>query len=447
VVPRTRYTRSGDVHIGYQVSGEGPPDIVYVHGYGSNQDVQWEEPRFAHFLRRLAAMGRLATFDKRGTGVSDRLAYEPALEERADDIRAVMDAVGLERATLVATTGGGPPAMLFAATTPDRVDGLVLYGTSPRTMAAPDWPWGQQPDDLDAIVSGSDTLWGTGITAPLYAPSLDGDRRFRDWAARYERSMVSQGAAADLARVNNTHDLRAVLPAIRAPTLVLVREEDMLWIVAGSRYLAEHIRGARLVELPGRDHWPFVGDADGLLDEIQDFVTGARPTPASARVLTTVLFTDLVGSTRHAAELGDRRWRALLDSHDEIVRTEVERLDGRPVKSTGDGALATFDGPARGVRSAFAIRDGLAALGLEMRAGVHTGEVEVRGDDVGGIAVHVAARVAGLAGAGEVLATSTVRDLTAGSGLTFEDRGATELRGLDGEWHLVVAGEATGRRG
>jgi class 3 adenylate cyclase/pimeloyl-ACP methyl ester carboxylesterase len=442
VVPETRYTKCGDVHLAYQESGVGPPDIVYVHGYGSHQDVQWEEPRFAHWLRRLGSMGHLVSFDKRGFGASDRLEREPTLEERADDIRAVMDACHIERCVLVAATGGGPPAILFAATESERVASLVLYGATPRTLFADDYPWGFPVNRIDELVAGVERFWGTGVVADLYAPSLEGDERFRRWTARYERAMASPRAAQDMVRVNNSHDLRSVLATISVPTLVLQRAEDLDWVTAGGRYLAEHIPGARFVEFPGRDHWPFVGDADALLDEIQDFVTGTRPQPASDRVLATVLFTDLVGSTEHAAELGDRRWRALLDSHDAMASEAIERQGGRQVKTTGDGVLATFDGPARAVRCAFAIRDALAGLELDVRAGVHTGELEVRGDDIGGLAVHVAARVAALAQGGEVLVTSTVRDLTMGSGLVFTDLGPRELRGLEGDWRLAAASES-----
>jgi class 3 adenylate cyclase len=409
-----------------------------MNGYGSHQDVQWEEPRFAHYLRRLATIGRLVTFDRRGAGASDRLEREPTLEERVQDIHGVLDAIGIERTNVFATTGSCQPAILFAATAPERVERLVLYAVQARVLQAPDYPWGLPQNVktflLDSLEAGA---WGTGGTSGLFAPSLREDARFVEWQGRYERAMASPASARQILNVTWSHDVRDVLASIAVPTLVLSRVGHPEGLRAGARFVAERIPRAVLQELPGIDEYPFVGESDAVVDAVEEFVTGTRAAPASARVLTTVLFTDLVDSTARASELGDRRWRALLDSHDETVRGELRRFGGTEINTTGDGFLARFDGPARAVRCALAIRDAVAALGLEIRAGVHTGEVELRGDDVAGVAVHVAARVAAEAGPAEVLTTTTVRDLTFGSGLVYEDRGDRTLKGLDGRWRLL----------
>lgn len=356
---------------------------------------------------------------------------------RSQDFRAVLDAQGIERATVIATTGGGPPAVYFAATAPERVDRLVLYNVMPRVLEADDYPWGV-PEEvrqflLDALAEG---MWGTGRTVELYAPSLRHDAQFVRWQARYECSMASPRAAELMDAINFNHDIRDLLPSIAAPTLVLCRPGQTSSIDA-ARWMAAQIPEAYCVELPAGDAYPFVGDSESVLRAIEVFVEAEhRPVSLATRAVKTVLFTDLVASTSKATDLGDRAWRALLESHDAIVRTELSRHDGTEVKSTGDGVLATFDGPARAVRCALAMRKTLAAIGLESRAGLHTGEIELRDDDIAGVAVHLASRVAGLAGAGEILATTTVRDLTYGSDLAFVDLGPRDLRGI-GEWNLV----------
>jgi pimeloyl-ACP methyl ester carboxylesterase len=429
----TRYAKSGDVHVAYQVVGSGPLDLVFVPGFFSQVELWWEEPLCARFFERLASFSRLILFDKRGTGLSDRVAAVPTLEQRMDDVRAVMAAAGSERAAILGVSEGGPMSALFAATYPDRTAALVLYGTFAEFRS-----W-MPPEHLEHFLHAIDATWGTGESLPHLAPSVADDPRFRRWWARHERLGASPGAAMDLMRMNSEIDVRHVLPAIRIPTLVLHRAGDVFVDVSGGRYVAAHIPGAKYVELPGVDHPPFVGDAEAVLQEVEEFLTGVRPAPEPDRVLATVLFTDIVGSTERAAELGDQRWRDLLGAHHAAVRRELERFRGREVDTAGDGFLATFDGPARAVRCARAIHDAVRPLGIELRAGLHTGEIELLGDDIGGIAVHIAARVAALAGPGEVLASSTVKDLVAGSGLRFEDRGTRALRGGPDEWRLFAA--------
>jgi pimeloyl-ACP methyl ester carboxylesterase/class 3 adenylate cyclase len=432
--PETRYAKSGDVHIAYQVVGSGPTDLVLVPGFISHIEEWWEEPLSARFLERLASFSRLILFDKRGTGLSDREAGVPTLEQRMDDVRAVLAAAGSERAAVLGVSEGGAMSALFAATYPERTAALVLYGTFAEFCS-----WVPTPEHLEHFLHAIDEGWGTGRSLPHFAPSVADDSRFRRWWARYERLGASPGAAMALMRMNSEIDVRHVLPAIRVPTLVLHRTGDVTVDVEAGRYQAAHIPGATYVELPGVDHLPFVGDAEAVLDEIEEFLTGARPVAEPDRVLATVLFTDVVGSTELAARLGDRRWRDLLDAHHAAVRRQLDRFRGREVKTVGDGFLATFDGPARAIRCADAIRASVRTLGLEVRAGLHTGEVELIGDDVGGIAIHVGARVAALAGPGEVLVSSTVKDLVAGSGLRFEDRGTHRLKGVPEGWRLFAA--------
>jgi class 3 adenylate cyclase/pimeloyl-ACP methyl ester carboxylesterase len=431
--PETRYAKSGDVHIAYQVVESGPTDLVLVPGFISHIEEWWEEPLSARFLERLASFSRLILFDKRGTGLSDREAGVPTLEQRMDDVRAVLAAAGSERAAVLGVSEGGAMSALFAATYPERTAALVLYGTFAEFCS-----WVPTPEHLEHFLHAIDEGWGTGRSLPHFAPSVADDSRFRRWWARYERLGASPGAAMALMRMNSEIDVRHVLPAIRVPTLVLHRTGDVTVDVEAGRYQAAHIPGATYVELPGVDHLPFVGDAEAVLDEIEEFLTGARPVAEPDRVLATVLFTDVVGSTELAARLGDRRWRDLLDAHHAAVRRQLARFRGREVKTVGDGFLATFDGPARAIRCADAIRASVRTLGLEVRAGLHTGEVELIGDDVGGIAIHVGARVAALAGPGEVLVSSTVKDLVAGSGLRFEDRGTHRLKGVPEGWRLFA---------
>jgi class 3 adenylate cyclase len=444
VQPETRYARSGDVSIAYQVVGEGPFDVVFVPGSVSNVEYGWEEPSLARFYERLASFSRLILFDKRGTGLSDRVKDVPMLETRMDDVRAVMDAAGSERAAILGVSEGGPMAALFAATYPARTFAAVLYGSPSRYAWAPDYPWGVTLEEYRRELEEVERRWGT----PEYsdellqwlAPSVADDEGFKRWFRTYVRLSASPGAARDLERMNMEIDVRQVLPAIRVPTLVLNRAEDR---AERARYLAAQIPGARYVELPGRDHAPWVGDADALVDAVREFVTGAWEEGAweeaePDRVLATVLFTDIVGSSEKAASLGDRGWRDLLERHHAEVRRQLVRFRGKEVDTAGDGFFASFDGPARAIRCASAIVESMPKLGLEVRAGLHTGECELVDDKVAGIAVHTGARVASQARPGEVLVSSTVKDLVAGSGLAFQDRGAHELTGIPGEWRLYA---------
>ncbi len=431
--PETKYTKSGDFNIAYQVVGDGPFDLVYIHGSLSHLEWSWEEPSYARFLHRLASFSRLVMLDKRGTGLSDRVAGIPTLEERMDDVRAVMDAVGSERAALLGASEGGSLVSLFAATYPGRTSALVLYGTIGRHAAQ-----GLSSEQLQPILDAMERNWGQGIDLPMWAPSRAHDPQLKQWYSRWQRLVASPGAWIALFRMNQKIDIRHVLPAIRVPTLILHRTGDRAVSVEEGRYLAERIPGAKYVELPGTDHFWFVGDSDAILDEVQEFLTGVRPAPEPDRMLATVLFTDIVGSTQRAAELGDRRWRDLLDSYYALSRRELGRFRGREVKTTGDGFLATFDGPARGIRCASAISGSVDQLGIAIRAGLHTGECEMMGEDVGGIAVHIGARVTAEATGGEVLVSSTVKDLVAGSGLEFEERGSHRLKGVPDEWRLFA---------
>jgi pimeloyl-ACP methyl ester carboxylesterase len=436
--PETRYAHSGDVNIAYQVLGSGPLDLVFVMGWVSNVELAWEEPAFARFLMRLASFSRLILFDKRGTGLSDRATDMPSLETRIDDVRAVMDVVGSERAALFGISEGGPLCMLFAASHPTRTSAVIMAGSYPKRTWAPDYPWGPTDEELEVWIDQIQHEWGGPAGVDVRAPSMAHDERFRQWWARFLRMSASPTAVTTLARMNGQIDVRHILPAIRAPTLILHAVGDRAIDIGGSRYMAERISAATFVELPGADHLPWLSDADVILEEVEEFLTGVRPSFESDRVLATVLFTNIVGATEKAVELGDRRWHDLLDSHNALVRRELARFRGREVDTVGDGFLATFDGPARAVRCARAISEGVRVLGLEIRAGLHTGECEVMGDDVGGIAVHTAARVAALAGPGEVLVSSTVKDLVAGSGLNFRECGARTLTGIPGEWRLFA---------
>ena len=434
----TRYARSGEAHIAYQTVGSGSVDLILLPGAFSHVEHQWEEPSFARFLRRLASFSRLIVFDVRGTGLSDRAAELPTLEEQIDDVLAVLDAVGSERAALFGLSQGGGLAALFAAAHPDRTSALVLFGAYARSTWADDYPWGRTPEDYETLMRTADEGWGSGAFLPLVAPTMADDASFKLWWARLERLSGSPVAILAFLRAQREADVRHVLPAIRVPTLILQRNDDAYRNPGSGRYFAETIPGAKYVELSGRDNLPYVGDQDAVLDEVEEFLTGARHAAEPDRVLATVLFTDIVGSTQRAAELGDRAWRDLLERHDALVRRELDRGRGREVDTAGDGFLATFDGPARAIGCAQAIAERVRDLGLEVRSGLHTGEIELAGDHVRGIAVHIGARAAALAGPGEVLVTSTVKDLVAGSGIEFEDRGEHALKGVPGEWRIFL---------
>jgi pimeloyl-ACP methyl ester carboxylesterase len=435
-----RYARSGDVNIAYQVTGDGPRDLVLVPGFISHLDLDWDEPRSAYFLRRLASFSRLIRFDKRGTGLSDRPGGLPDLETRMDDVRAVLDAVGSEETALFGYSEGGPMSALFAGTYPERTTALVLYGTyAKRRDPDDDYPWAATWTERQVYAREIERTWESDADISRMSPSAD-EALARWWAAR-ARAAASPGAARDLILMNSQIDIRALLPSIHVPTLVLHRSGDHDSRPEEGRYIAERIPGARFIELPGEEHLPWV-DADQILDEVEEFLTGVRRAPEPDRVLATVLFTDIVGSTERAAALGDRTWLALREAHHVSVRSMLERYRGTEVETAGDSFLATFDGPARAVRCAHAIANAVRALGLEIRAGVHTGECELVDGKVGGIAVHLGARIAAHAGAGEVLVSSTVRDLVAGSGIVFEDRGAASLKGVPGEWHLYAVAAA-----
>ena len=427
-----RYAKSGGVHVAYQVIGDGPRNLVFVPGFVSNLEVQWELPDFSRFIQGLASFSRVILFDKRGTGLSDRVPTRelPTLEERMDDVRAVTDAAGVTQAVLFGASEGGPMSVLFAATHPSRVEGLVLYGSYARRPIP--------PDGWEVFLSTVEDRWGTGELFAARAPSAVNDEHYRTLLARLERQAASPGAVTAILRMAAEIDVSDILPAVAVPTLVLHRSGDPILPSTGGRDLAASIPNARFVGLPGVDHLAWAGDGDDIVGEIEQFMTGERHEPDRDRVLATVLLTDIVGSTSLATELGDRRWRDLLDRHDALAKDAVERFRGRVIKTTGDGLLATFDGPARGIRSGCAIRDGVKTLGIDVRVGLHTGEIEVRGEDIGGIAVHVAQRVAAGSGPGEVVVTSTVKDLVAGAGIAFADRGQHKLKGIAEDWRLFA---------
>jgi pimeloyl-ACP methyl ester carboxylesterase len=441
-MPETRYAKSGELSIAYQVVGDGPFDLVYVPGFVSNVELFWENPRLAQVFRELASFCRLILFDKRGTGLSDRVSVAdlPTIEVRMDDVRAVMDAVGSERAALFGHSEGGCMCIVFAATYPERTRALITYGAFAKRLRSDDYPWAPAFDDRMAAVIETERQWGGPTDMSYYAPSAAGDAQLAEWFATYQRRSASPGAAAALMRMNSFVDVRAILPLVRVPTLVLQANGDRDVRVEEGRYLAAHIAGARYVELPSGDHLWYVSHEAEIVGEIQEFLTGARPAPDTDRFLATVLFTDIVSGTAKAAELGDRRWRALVEDHHAIVRRELARFRGIEVDTAGDGFFATFDGPARAVRCALGIRDAVSGIGLQIRAGVHTGECEVIAGKTGGIAVIIGSRVREQAAPGEVLATSTVKDLTAGSGLRFEAQGTRQLKGVPDTWQIFSAG-------
>jgi pimeloyl-ACP methyl ester carboxylesterase len=430
---QTRYAKSGNLHVAYQVFGQGAIDLVWCPGFVSNIEHYWEDPRMAHYLERLASFARVITFDKRGTGLSDRELDSPTLEDRMDDIRAVMDATDSKRAALYGFSEGGSMAVLFAATYPERCRALILFGALDKFAT-----WLPTEEQYQSVMQYIDNAWGSGGILDFVAPSLANDGAFREWMARYERLSASPAAAMSIARMNKEIDIRHVLPAIRVPTLVMHRTDDKWINVAGGRYFGAHIPGARYIELPGTDHLPWVDNADIGVDHVEEFLTGSVTSVEHDRVLATVMFVDMVDSTRKASALGDKAWHELLDRYQAVLGRQTTRARGRVIKSTGDGLLATFDGPARAVRCGFAMRQAVAEMNLGIKIGLHTGEIELMGDDIGGIAVHVAARIAALAEAGEVLTSSTVKDLVAGSGLRFADHGVQPLKGLDDPYRLLA---------
>ncbi|HST18013.1 MAG TPA: adenylate/guanylate cyclase domain-containing protein [Gaiellaceae bacterium] len=443
----TRYAQSGDVAIAYAVVGDGPVDLVLAPGSFSHVELMWQHPLFSAFLDRLASFSRVIVFDKRGTGLSDRVKKIATLEERSDDIRAVMEAADSERAVVMGVSEGGPMSVVFAATHPKRTAGLVLYGSHARVTWAPDYPWRSTEEEYRRWIRDEEqspspvTEESTRAGLENFAPSLAGDDEFVRWWAMVRRSSISPGARLDLTRMNIEIDVRDVLATIRVPTLVVQLAGDKIVNVNEGRYLAEHIPHARYRELPGDDHLVMAvpANSESVVREVEAFVADLpADVPEPDTVLATVLFTDLVGSTATAAELGDRRWRELLERHHEAVRSQLTRFRGREVDTAGDGFFATFDGPARAIRCARAVTHAVGELGLEIRAGLHTGECEVLADKVAGIAVSIGARVAAQAAPGEVLVSRTVKDLVAGSGIQFADRGTAELKGVPGEWQLYA---------
>ena len=439
--PETRYVKSGDVHIAYQVIGSGPIDLVFVPGFVSHLELLWEDPDQARFYKRLSSFCRLILFDKRGTGMSDRVTAIAGLEQRMDDVRAVIDAVGAERIALMGVSEGGPMSTLFAATYPERTSALITYGTIVKGVWSEDYPWEPTRAQYEAWFKVISDEWPDPGTISSRAPSMVDDEVFKRRLTRYLRMGASPGAVINLFRMNMEIDVRHIFPAIHVPTLVLHRAGDRALPIAVSEYLAAQIPAARLVALEGSDHLWWIGDSDAIVDEVQDFLTGERREPESDRVLATVMFTDIVGSTEHAVRIGDARWHDLIEAHDALVKRLIEQFRGRAVRSTGDGYMATFDGPARAVRCARAISRAVPQLGVSIRAGLHTGEIELIGADIGGVAVHTAARVASSAEANEVLVSHTVRDLVSGSGLHFRDRGVHTLKGVPGEWRLYGVAE------
>jgi len=437
--PPIRYATNGDVHIAYRVLGNGPIDLVMVAGAITNLDVQWELAEFRECHERLATFARVIMFDKRGMGLSDR-AHFGTLEDRMDDIRAILDDLGSESAALFGASEGGPLSILFAATYPERTRALILCGAEIKEAKTEDWPWGEatraefeEDMQIDRVVE----RWGKGGGAQYFIPSHKDDARLREWWGRLQVQAASPHDAVAFMRMAFEIDVRHVVPTVTTPALVLHRAGDLICHVENGRWLERNLPNAKYIELPGDSHLSFI-DGDDILDEMREFLTGVREPVEPERVLATVLFTDIVGSTERARELGDRRWRDLIERHHELVRRDLARYRGREIDTAGDGFLATFDGPARAIRSAKAIVESVRTLGLEIRAGLHTGEVELTGDAVRGIAVHTGARVAAAAGPSEVLVSQTVRDLVAGGGIEFEDRGARELKGIPGEWRLYA---------
>ena len=436
VIPQTRYTKSGDVTIAYQVLGDGPIDLVYAPGWVSNVEYGWQNPDFARFFRRLSSFCRLMLFDKRGTGLSDREVGFPTLDQRTDDIRAVMNAVGSDKAAIMGVSEGGNMSALFAATYPERTQTLILYGCGAKGSWAPDYPWRMKQEEYEGYLVEMERDWGLPFQLKEAAPSVANDEAAQAWFAAYLRFSASPRAAMKISRLNSLIDIREVLPTVQAPTLVLCRQGDQWAKIEEARYLAEHIPGARLVELPGADHLPWWGGQDEVVGEIQEFVTGTREGAPADRVLLTILMTDIVASTEKASSLGDQRWKELLQQHDATVRRQVSKYEGQEINTTGDGFILAFTGPTRAIQCAKTIRRELQSLELEARAGLHTGECERRGGDLSGIAVHIAARILDSASESDILVSNTVKDLVVGSGLEFAEYETRSLKGIPGQWPL-----------
>ena len=444
MVPLTRYASSSEASIAYQVAGEGPLDLLFLPGWISQIEQLWEAPAVRRFLDRLTAFGRVILFDSRGTGLSERVLEAYTLEQEMRDAIAVLDAAGSERTALFTYALGGLVGAMLAPEHPERVGALIMYASVARTSWAPDYDWAMTSEEREQMSARTDATWGeldSSLIARL-APSMVDDPALGAWFARTQRLVASPREARTIAKATAELDVRELLPRIRVPTLVMHRPAEQVWDVRHSRYLAAHIPGARYVELEGIDSFPFAGDSDAVVEEVEEFLTGGRSGGERARALLTVMFTDIVDATARAAGIGDGRWRDLLAHHDEVVRKELARFDGREVKTVGDGFLATFDGPpSRALRCALAITRAARELGVEVRVGMHTGECELIGDDVGGMAVHIAARVNALAGAGEVLTSGTVFGTVVGGPFTFEDRGFHELKGVPGRWPLFALGD------
>lgn len=441
MLPKTAYARSGEVCIAYQITGEGPFDVIWAPGTMSHLDLDWEIPRRALFFERFSRFCRLIRFDKRGTGLSDRPVKMATLEERADDIRAVMDAVGIERATLFGGSEGGSMACLFAATYPNRVHALIVWGAQARWIATPDHPWGQTREEHDEMMQLIHDGWPTieYVTGPGAGLGKDADPAFVESTLRYMRAAANPAAVYAYETMNGEIDTRPILPAIQAPTLVMNRTGDPVAHVEAARDMASRIPRARFIEYPGASHSIMLDDMETILSEIQEFITGERPIEPHDRVLATVFFLDIASSTKRAAELGDAAWRNLLNAYYAVVRKELARFRGKEANTAGDGLLATFDGPARAVRCALTIVRAVKQLGVEVRAGIHTGECEMTDNVVSGIAVHTGARIMAEADPGTVLVSGTVKDLVSGAGLAFTDAGTHELKGVPGEWRLFFA--------
>lgn len=437
--PQTHYANVGDISIAYQVVGDGPIDLVYAQGWLTNIEYAWESPHYADFLTKLGRFSRLMFFDKRGTGLSERAVGFPTLEQRTEDITAVMDAVGSDKAALFGVSEGGNMSSLFAATYPERTRALVLNGTSAKGSWAPDYPWAPKPEETEQLIAYMRENWGKPFDLVEAAPSMADNEAAREWWGAYIRSAASPKAAELITRLHAQIDIRDILPTISCPTLIVNRENDAWCATGEARLIAKLIPNSTLKIVPGDDHLPWYGDQDQIVGEIEEFLTGQRESASNERVLLTILMTDIVGSTERAATLGDSRWRSLLDQHDEIVRRRVTAFDGQTINTTGDGFITAFTGPTRAIKCAEAIHTDVARLNIEIRAGVHTGECERRGSDLGGLAVHIAARILDNASPGQILVSGTVKDLTIGSGLKMLPAGTRSLKGVPGEWPLYTA--------